>query len=293
MSVLVCLVAPMVPASADVISIPIANILDDAEEVLAHLPPDGDELGKVDRSSSDIELGQEHVSDEFFEENQNPYLVGLRFLDILIEPGATITSATIQFTVDSDAKDDREATVIVTGELNPNPVTYGGDPFDISMRPETVGSVDWAIPSWIGQVGVSGPDQNSPNLAAIVQELVDQAGWASGNAMAIMFRASKLDGTEGVREAESFNGSPTQAPVLTIDFTPSAGLAGDFDGDGDADGADLLFWQRDTNVGNLADWEADFGLVALSAVAAAVPEPATAILLVLATLGLLGARDRR
>jgi len=36
-------------------------------------------------------------------------------------------------------------------------------------------------------------------------------------------------------------------------------LLGDFDADGDADGADFLVWQRDMNVGNLADWENDFG----------------------------------
>jgi pectate lyase len=46
---------------------------------------------------------------------------------------------------------------------------------------------------------------------------------------------------------------------------------GDFDQDGDADGADFLAWQRDPAVGSLAGWEAKFGNSAPSA--SAVPEP--------------------
>ena len=34
--------------------------------------------------------------------------------------------------------------------------------------------------------GEAGPSQRTPNLAAVVQEVVDRPGWASGNALAIM-----------------------------------------------------------------------------------------------------------
>ena len=34
---------------------------------------------------------------------------------------------------------------------------------------------------------------------------------------------------------------------------------GDFNGDGNYDGADFLMWQRDPSVGTLADWEANYG----------------------------------
>ncbi|MEQ8616592.1 MAG: BNR repeat-containing protein [Lacipirellulaceae bacterium] len=58
---------------------------------------------------------------------------------------------------------------------------------------------------------------------------------------------------------------------------------GDFDGDGDVDGADFLAWQRDTIVGNLADWQANYGTQAqLLSSATAVPEPSSLILLSLA-----------
>jgi hypothetical protein len=67
------------------------------------------------------------------------------------------------------------------------------------------------------------------------------------------------------------------------------GSAGDFDGDGDVDGRDLLIWQRNPSVGNLADWQANFGNGSLSAVSA-VPEPASLFLMAFASVTLLWRR---
>ena len=62
---------------------------------------------------------------------------------------------------------------------------------------------------------------------------------------------------------------------------------GDFDFDGDVDGRDFLLWQRDPSVGNLADWQANYGMGSLTAASVAVPEPTTWILL-LGSVLLLG-----
>lgn len=59
----------------------------------------------------------------------------------------------------------------------------------------------------------------------------------------------------------------------------SAGLEGDFDGDGDVDGGDFLKWQGDSgSAADLALWEGNFGAVAASPSVAAVPEPASLVL---------------
>jgi fibronectin-binding autotransporter adhesin len=56
----------------------------------------------------------------------------------------------------------------------------------------------------------------------------------------------------------------------------AAGLAGDFDSDGDVDGRDFLVWQRNPAVGDLADWQANYGMTGpLTASSTAVPEPGT------------------
>ena len=66
---------------------------------------------------------------------------------------------------------------------------------------------------------------------------------------------------------------------------------GDFDVDGDVDGLDFLLWQLDPNIGSLADWRANFGMVAPISAATAIPEPTT-IALSLAVFGLTMARRR-
>ncbi|QDS99763.1 PEP-CTERM sorting domain-containing protein [Adhaeretor mobilis] len=75
--------------------------------------------------------------------------------------------------------------------------------------------------------------------------------------------------------------------------TASVGLAGDFDGNDIVDGADFLLWQTDNSVGDLADWQANYGMSASTAspVASAVPEPTSAVLCLLG--GLLGVSRRR
>lgn len=64
---------------------------------------------------------------------------------------------------------------------------------------------------------------------------------------------------------------------------------GDFDADWDVDGADLLAWQRGESpsllsAGDLIDWQHSFGVVLLVGASRAVPEPSSAVLILLALL---------
>jgi hypothetical protein len=52
-------------------------------------------------------------------------------------------------------------------------------------------------------------------------------------------------------------------------------IPGDFNADQRVEGLDLLVWQRNPAVGDLADWQANYGNQ--SAAMATIPEPATAI----------------
>ena len=80
--------------------------------------------------------------------------------------------------------------------------------------------------------------------------------------------------------------------VTLRDFQDLA-TPGDFDRDGDVDGNDFLVWQRDPNVGNLTDWETNYGSPPLVAPSIAVPEPSTTGALMLAFLGLSLRRCRQ
>jgi hypothetical protein len=88
-----------------------------------------------------------------------------------------------------------------------------------------------------------------------------------------------------------------------LDLNVSPSIPGDFDGDGDIDGADFLAWQNgDSPVPHsgldLANWQANYGATASALLAAAtelthvVPEPRSLLLGALASLFGLTCRQR-
>lgn len=79
--------------------------------------------------------------------------------------------------------------------------------------------------------------------------------------------------------------------VLTVGTLPV--LNGDFDQDGDADGADFLTWQRTPSVGELATWQANYGVTAsLASTSTTVPEPSACWGIVMATIISISCRRR-
>jgi hypothetical protein len=67
---------------------------------------------------------------------------------------------------------------------------------------------------------------------------------------------------------------------------------GDFDGDGDVDGRDFLAWQRNPAVGDLADWQNNYGTNSQITASTTVPEPTNFLLLALGLLAGTGMRPR-
>jgi hypothetical protein len=207
----VCMTVLAARLTADTISIPIISILDDLEESL--------EDGAIDVASSDIELGVDGPPDP-----RN--FVGLRFVDVGIPALSTINSASVQFMVDED--DDEVTNVRILGELAANSAAYADMPFNLTSRDRTTNSVLWSnIPVWTGE-GTTGPDQRTPDISAIIQEIIDQPGWAAGNALSVFILPDPITDNTGERTAISFDksgdpanaGSGFQPAILNVDFTP-------------------------------------------------------------------------
>ncbi|MCB0190947.1 MAG: hypothetical protein KDJ65_03285 [Anaerolineae bacterium] len=173
----------------NVVEVRVAASSDDAEE----------EAGDVDLDSSDLEL-------VFDDSNQT---VGMRFNGVNIPQGATITGAYVQFQVDETGSTATSLTI--QGQAANNASTFTTANNNISSRPRTTASASWAPVAW-SNIGEAGPDQRTPDLSSVIQEIVDRSGWSGGNSLAIIITGS------GERTAESFNGSQTGAPLLHIEY---------------------------------------------------------------------------
>jgi hypothetical protein len=57
-----------------------------------------------------------------------------------------------------------------------------------------------------------GAAQQSVDIAAVIQQIVDGSGWASGRALVVI-----VTGT-GKRVAEAYDGVRTAAPLLHVEF---------------------------------------------------------------------------
>lgn len=180
----------------------IATSSDDAEEdAVTHT---------VSITSTDLEL----VTDD-----NDVQLVGVRFPNLAIPAGATITSAAIQFIGRlNDPNNQNPISLTLRGQAADNPATFTTTASNIFNRADTAAAVNWVPPNWASSE--TGTNARTPELKTVVQEIVDRPGWASGNAMAF-----KITGS-GTRRAWSFNGSAGDAARLTVQWgVPNSQIA--------------------------------------------------------------------
>jgi hypothetical protein len=155
--------------------------------------------GKVDRSSKTIEMVMEASASQ---------VVGLRFQDVAIPRGAAISSAYVQFTTEKITSTPTKLSI--AGEASDDAAPFQTSS-DISSRAATKAWVTWAPAAW-RTLRESGPDQRTPNLHRIVQEITDRPGWKPGNSIALT-----ITGT-GCRTATSWEKRRTEAAKLVVTY---------------------------------------------------------------------------
>jgi hypothetical protein len=180
---------PVENGQTSTISIPISTREDGAEE----------DAGKVVIGSFDLDLGRLH---------SNSQTVGMRFNGLEIPQGATIVEAYIQFT--ARFQNSQTTSLSIEGEKADNAAMFEREVFNISSRSRTSTAISWAPTRW--NKDESGPDQQTSDLASILQEVINRAGWAPGNSTVFIVTGS------GRRQALSFDLNPSKAPVLHVKF---------------------------------------------------------------------------
>jgi hypothetical protein len=174
-----------------VVEIQVDSSSDDAEEKPA---------GTVNLTSPDLEM--------VLEAGEN-YTVGIRFPTVGLPQGAAIVAAHVQF--EADETDSVETLLTIHGEASDDAATFESSSGNVSSRPRTTTAVVWSPVPWLTP-DEAGPDQRTPSLAGVIEEIVARPGWSSGNSLVVI-----ITGT-GRRVAESYDGDHGGAPLLHVEY---------------------------------------------------------------------------
>jgi hypothetical protein len=174
-----------------VLDIPIATGRDDIEERASD--------GRIDIGSTDLDILLDNAVPQS--------AVGLRFIGVGIPRGAVITNAYVQFKADETWSDPTSITI--NGFAADNLAIFPTKKFSLGQAARTAASVQWSPVGWIERR--QGVEQQTSNLSAVVQEVVNRPGWTPGNALGFVLTGS------GRRVAKAFEaGAP---PILHIEYT--------------------------------------------------------------------------
>jgi hypothetical protein len=137
---------------------------------------------------------------------------GLRFTNVTIPQGRAIVSARIDVVASQSKSTNAIARIYgVNADNAAAPTTYS----EAENAPLTSAYVDWSnLPSWIND-----STQSTPEIKAVVQEIVNRSGWSSGNAMTIYIKdngTEQVPGTE--RKFWAYDGNASKVASLVVEY---------------------------------------------------------------------------
>jgi len=141
------------------------------------------------------------------------YAAGMRFRGVKIPQGALIKSATLKIrSCSSGLTGSLEG--VLYAEAADNSEDFGAR--KISQLTKTETSVSWiweADAPWTASTWY-----DSPDIAGLVQEVVDRDGWKSDNAMVIVYWTRSYAGSD--RKIWAYDGNAAHAAKLVITYQP-------------------------------------------------------------------------
>jgi len=151
---------------------------------------------------------------------------GHRWTTVGVPVGATIDSAYMSIFINSSLLDEPQHQL--RGEKAANPGTFTSTGNNIDSRSRTTATINWdstglganADEEWRWGAPAGSPSSGA-EIKTIVQEIVDQAGWAQNNAVVLIYEQHTQDTARDL-SCHSYDGNTAFAAKLHIEYTAAA-----------------------------------------------------------------------
>ncbi len=131
---------------------------------------------------------------------------GFRFQNVQLPRSSLVTRAYIQFA--STSARAEPAHVTIRAEKSTTPSTFASTPRNLSSRPLTTAAMEWDMPAF--GYNSQTDAERTPDLSALVREVVSSTGWTSGAPIVFIFSSTNAYGEQGMRHVWTREGSLIQ-----------------------------------------------------------------------------------
>ena len=172
--------------------------------------------GRPDSAEESVPSGQMYLTSsdlEMVHDGTGEQVVSVVFPAVNVPPGATVTAANVIFDVDEvrPGQSDADVTISIYGQVGPA-AAVTETRWDVTARPATASSVIWQPEPSVGEHD----DLLTPDISAVVNEIVNHCSWTAGSGMGIMFGHMTGSGSRWVEAFRNNNGIDT--PALSVSY---------------------------------------------------------------------------
>lgn len=152
--------------------------------------------------------------------SNSDWSAGARFLNVTIPQGTTITSAIYGMTPQASYTTANAIDYLVSGQASDTTVAFAtAQDLKTTSRPRTT-----AVSGPWNQKSVTVDVQQTIDVTAIVQEIINRPSWVSGNSIVIMVDTASTTVANEWQDYYAYDGTPAKSPTLAITYGAGAAV---------------------------------------------------------------------